>query len=63
MPVVVEIEESFVDYAQLASALVVEIVLPASELVVEEPLADRAFVAENWKVVDNLVGRVGYFGF
>ena len=59
MPVVVEIEESVVDIARLASVLVVEIVLPASELAVEKPVADKAFVAGNWEVVDNLVGRLG----
>ncbi len=53
MPVVVGIVESVVDIVQLALGLVVEIVLPAMELVVEKPVSDRAFVAENWEVVGN----------
>ncbi len=57
MPVVGTVK-SVVDIAQLASELVVEIVLPALVLVVEEPLAGKAF-AENWEVVDNLFGRLG----
>ena len=58
MPVVVGTVKWVVDIAQLASEFVVEIVLPASELAVENPGADKAFVAGNWEVVDNLVGRL-----
>ncbi len=48
MPVVVEIEESVVD-----------IVMTASALVVEEQVAGKAFVAGHWEVVgNNLTGRV-----
>ncbi len=45
--------KSVVHILQLAFGLVVEIVLPASELVVEKPVADKAFVAGNWEVVGN----------
>ena len=47
MPVVVGTVKLVVDIAQLASELVVGIVLPASELAVEKPVVDRAFVAGN----------------
>ena len=37
----------------------VEKVLPASELILEKPVADKVPVAENLEVVGNFVGRVG----
>ncbi len=59
MPVVVGTVKSVVDIAQLASELVVEIVLPASVLVDDKLVVDKAFVAGKREVVDNWVGRKG----
>ena len=50
--------ELVVEIAGLASGFVVEIGVPASDVVLKEPAVDKVFVVGNSEVIGNLVERV-----